>query len=98
MITFQALARKRCRASKKMRSTKKDATAAKNEPNPIHAKSFCTTGFSQKLTIRCRKNVTQYMKKQAKVNPRAAARNAQVTAGGIARTELGVLEVNTDIV
>lgn len=98
MITFQALDKQRCRASKKMRSTKKDAMPTKNEPNPIHANNFCTTGFSQKLTMRCRKNMAQYMTKQANVNPRATARNAQVTAGGIARTELGVLVVNTGIV
>lgn len=67
---------------------------------PIQADTLCTTGFSQKppaFPIKCRKDMAVYMKKKMNVNASATARNPGVVAGGAARTELGVLEVNTDI-
>lgn len=83
-----------------MRIIRKDARPTKNELIPIQADTLCTAGFSQKppaFPIKCRKDMAVYMKKKMNVNASATARNPGVVAGGAARTELGVLEVNTDI-
>lgn len=72
----------------------------KNEQIPIQADTLCTIGFSQTppaLPIRCRNDIAVYMMKKTTENASATARNAGVAAGGAAKTELGVLAVNTDV-